>query len=53
MTEDELVARLIELDEQEQVIWELCTGPCGREYRYPYLCRKHMLCGICHEGVPL
>lgn len=34
-------------------IWELCTGPCGREYRYPYLCRKHMLCGICHEGVPL
>jgi hypothetical protein len=36
-----------------ETVWEKCTGTCGREYRYPYLCRKHMLCGECHEGVPL
>lgn len=32
------------------VVWERCTG-CGEEFRYPYLCRTHMLCGTCHEGV--
>lgn len=31
--------------------WETCTG-CGNEYRYPHLCRAHMLCGICHQDVP-
>jgi hypothetical protein len=31
--------------------WERCTG-CGNEFAYPHLCRQHMLCGICHQGVP-
>jgi hypothetical protein len=29
-------------------VWERCAGPCGREYLYPHLCRRHMLCGLCH-----
>jgi hypothetical protein len=32
-------------------VWERCTGPCGREYAYPHLCREHMLCGLCHPPV--
>lgn len=29
--------------------WERCAS-CAREYRYPHLCREHMLCGLCHGG---
>lgn len=29
------------------LLWETCAD-CGREYRYPHLCREHMLCGTCH-----
>lgn len=32
------------------VIWEKCRQ-CGKEYRYPHLCREHMLCGLCHPPV--
>lgn len=32
-------------------VWERCAGPCGREFAHPHLCRKHMLCGICHQEV--
>lgn len=27
--------------------WERCAK-CGNEYRYPFLCRTHMLCTLCH-----
>jgi len=29
------------------IVWERCAS-CGQEFRYPYLCRTHMLCGACH-----
>jgi hypothetical protein len=32
-------------------IWERCEGGCGREYRFPHLCRTHRLCGLCHPPV--
>jgi hypothetical protein len=31
--------------------YETCTG-CSNEFAYPHLCRQHMLCGVCHQGVP-
>lgn len=31
----------------EVLLWERCAN-CRREYRYPHLCREHMLCGLCH-----
>lgn len=52
-TPESLAALAEERAALAKVVWERCTGSCGREYRYPYLCRKHMLCGDCHEGVPL
>lgn len=27
--------------------WETCQG-CERQYRFPHLCREHLLCGSCH-----
>lgn len=31
-------------------MWERCVK-CQEEYLYPHLCRKHMLCGLCHPPV--
>lgn len=31
-------------------VWERCEG-CGREYRFPHLCRRHHLCGLCHPPI--
>lgn len=35
---------------EPDVVWERCEG-CGYEYRYPHLCRTHMLCGLCHPPI--
>ncbi|HEX7173506.1 MAG TPA: hypothetical protein VF365_12980 [Candidatus Limnocylindria bacterium] len=32
---------------REVLLWERCTE-CKQQYRYPHLCREHMLCGLCH-----
>lgn len=37
--------------DQTSPIYERCVK-CKVEYRWPHLCRKHGLCGLCHEGVP-
>lgn len=34
----------------DEPVWERCVG-CGREYRYPHLCRTHGLCGLCHPAI--
>lgn len=39
-----------ERDTVRDAWWERCEG-CGREYRYPHLCRKHRLCGLCHPPI--
>jgi hypothetical protein len=41
------------LHEQGLVFYEACKGSCHEEYRFPYLCRKHHLCDLCHEGVAI
>ena len=33
--------------ELQDATWETCVE-CGWEFAYPHLCRKHMLCGMCH-----
>jgi len=35
---------------REFLIWERCSG-CEQQYRYPHMCREHMLCGLCHPPV--
>lgn len=35
---------------REVLLWERCTN-CGKDYRYPHLCREHYLCGLCHPLV--
>lgn len=32
--------------------YEQCIG-CNKEFMAGYICRTHLLCGLCHEGVPL
>lgn len=32
---------------RDVLLWETCTS-CGKDYRYPHLCREHLLCGLCH-----
>ena len=44
--------QLQHLNRPDEPAWERCTGPCGREYAYPHLCREHMLCGLCHPSAP-
>jgi hypothetical protein len=36
-----------------EVKWEGCAGTCGKEFLAGYLCRRHMLCNECHEGVDI
>lgn len=31
---------------------ETCEG-CRSEFAYGYICRMHLLCGVCHEGIPI
>lgn len=35
---------------REVLTWERCAG-CEKDYRFPHLCREHLLCGLCHPPV--